>query len=137
MTTTLVLTLAAILVLLLTSAFFSGSETALTAASRSRLHHLAQRGNARARLVERLVARRERMIGAILLGNNAVNILASALATSLMIGLFGEAGVAYATIAMTAVIFIFAEVLPKTAAIRNAERTALTVAPVLRPAVSV
>ncbi|HJN21855.1 MAG: HlyC/CorC family transporter [Alphaproteobacteria bacterium] len=137
MTTTLVLTLAAILVLLLTSAFFSGSETALTAASRSRLHHLAQRGNARARLVERLVARRERMIGAILLGNNAVNILASALATSLMLGFFGEAGVAYATIAMTALIFIFAEVLPKTAAIRNAERTALAVAPVLRPAVSV
>ncbi len=137
MTTALVLTLAAILVLLLASAFFSGSETALTAASRSRLHHLAQRGNARALLVERLIARRERLIGAILLGNNAVNILASALATSLMIGIFGEAGVAYATIAMTALIFIFAEVLPKTAAIRNAERIALTVAPVLRPVVAV
>ena len=123
--------------LLLASAFFSGSETALTAASRSRLHHLAQRGNARALLVERLIARRERLIGAILLGNNAVNILASALATSLMIGIFGEAGVAYATIAMTALIFIFAEVLPKTAAIRNAERIALTVAPVLRPVVAV
>ena len=137
MTTTLVLTLAAILVLLLVSAFFSGSETALTAASRSRLHHLAQRGNVRALLVERLIARRERLIGAILLGNNAVNILASALATSLMIGIFGEAGVAYATIAMTALIFVFAEVLPKTAAIRNAERTALAVAPVLRPVVAV
>ncbi|MDP6951969.1 MAG: CNNM domain-containing protein, partial [Alphaproteobacteria bacterium] len=137
MTTTLVLTLAAILALLLASAFFSGSETALTAASRSRLHHLAQRGNAKALLVERLIARRERMIGAILLGNNAVNILASALATSLMIGVFGEAGVAYATIAMTALIFVFAEVLPKTAAIRNSERIALVVGPILRPVVAV
>ncbi len=137
MTTALVLTLAAILVLLMASAFFSGSETALTAASRSRLHHLAQRGNARALLVERLITRRERLIGAILLGNNAVNILASALATSLMIGIFGEAGVAYATIAMTVLIFVFAEVLPKTAAIRNAERTALAVAPPLRLMVAV
>ena len=136
-TSTLVLTLAAILFLLLLSAFFSGSETALIAASRSRIHHLAQRGNRRARLLESLIVRRERLIGAILLGNNVVNILASALATSMLIGVFGDAGVVYATIVMTALIFVFAEVLPKTAAIRDSDRIALKVSPVLRLLVAV
>lgn len=132
MTTTLVIGLAGILVLLLLSAFFSGSETALTAASRPRIHHLAKRGNRRAKLVDRLIGEREQLIGSILLGNNAVNILASALATSLMIGLFGEAGVVYATVGMTFLVFVFAEVLPKTYAIRHADRMALGVSPVVR-----
>ncbi len=132
MTTAVLLTLAAIVALLLLSAFFSGSETALTATSRSRLHQLAEAGDRRARLVVRLFDRREQTIGAILLGNNAVNILASALATSLMIGFFGEPGVAYATVVMTLLVFIFAEVLPKTYAIRHADRTVLDVAPGLR-----
>ena len=114
------------------SAFFSGSETALTSVSRPRLHHLERRGNRRARLVNRLIADRERLIGAILLGNNTANIFASALATSVLIGLFGEAGVAYATIGMTLLVLIFAEVLPKTYALRNADPIALTVAPVMR-----
>ncbi len=137
MTTAIVITLAAILALLLLSAFFSGAETALTAASRSRLHQLAEGGDRRARLVGRLIERREPLIGAILLGNNAVNILASALATSLAIGFFGEPGVAWATIAMTLLVFVFAEVLPKTWAIRHADRMALTLAPGVRVAVSV
>ena len=132
MTTAVLLTLAAIVALLLLSAFFSGSETALTATSRSRLHQLAEAGDRRARLVVHLFDRREQTIGAILLGNNAVNILASALATSLMIGFFGEPGVAYATVVMTLLVFVFAEVLPKTYAIRHADRTVLDVAPGLR-----
>lgn len=127
----LILVLAGILALLLLSAFFSGSETALTATSRSRMHHLAERGDKRAKLVERLIEKRERLISSILLGNNAVNILASALATSALIGLFGEAGVVYATIAMTFLVFVFAEVLPKTYAIRNADRLAVVLAPLL------
>ena len=132
MTMALLLVFGAIVLLLLLSAFFSGSETALTSVSRARLHHLERRGNRRARLVNRLIADRERLIGAILLGNNTVNIFASALATSVLIGLFGEAGVAYATIGMTLLVLIFAEVLPKTYALRNADRIALAVAPVMR-----
>ncbi len=124
--------LGAIFVLLLFSAFFSGSETALTAASRPLMHSLEQQGNARARTVNRLFQKRERLIGTILLGNNLVNILASAIATSLLIGLFGDAGVAYATAIMTLLVLLFAEVLPKTYAIQNAERSALAVAPIIR-----
>lgn len=130
------LTLASIAILLLLSAFFSGSETALTAARRSRIHQLEMAGDRRANLAARLISRRERLIGAILLGNNAVNILASALAASLMIRYVGEAGVAYATVAMTVLVVIFAEVMPKTYAIREADRMALKVAPILRPIVA-
>ncbi|MDP6352512.1 MAG: HlyC/CorC family transporter, partial [Alphaproteobacteria bacterium] len=136
MTLAELLTVAAIVLLIALSAFFSGSETALTAARRSRIHHLASEGDARAGLVARLIARRERMIGAILLGNNAVNILASTLAAGLMIGLVGEAGIAYATITMTLLVVVFAEVLPKTYAIRHADRAALAVAPILRPIIA-
>ena len=126
------ITLGAILTLLAFSAFFSGSETALTAASRPRLHNLAQSGNHRAILVNDLWHEKEHLIGAILLGNNLVNILASALATSFLIALFGEAGVVYATLGMTILVLVFAEVLPKTYALQNADRAALAVAPVLR-----
>ncbi|MBT6094195.1 MAG: DUF21 domain-containing protein, partial [Rhodospirillaceae bacterium] len=87
-------TLGAIAFLLVLSAFFSGSETALTAASKPAMHHLEQNGSHRASLVNRLRDNNERLIGAILLGNNLVNILASALATSALIELFGEAGIA-------------------------------------------
>ena len=135
MTTETAITIGAIGLLIALSGFFSGSETALTAASRPRMHHLAREGDRRARAVERLTGDRERLIGAILLGNNAVNILASALATSVLISVAGDAGVAYATIGMTLVILVFAEVLPKTYAIRDADRVALRVGPVLRPIV--
>ena len=124
--------LGAILLLLLFSAFFSGSETALTAASRARMHRLAEEGSRRARTVLALTEDRERLIGAVLLGNNLVNILASALATSLFLALFGDAGVVYATLVMTAVVLVFAEVAPKTVAITNTDRVALAVAPILR-----
>jgi len=137
MTLGLALTLAAICALLVLSAFFSGSETALTAASRARLHGLAQEGIGRARLVTKLIESRERLIGALLLGNNLVNILASALATSVFLTLFGDAGVAYATLAMTALVLVFGEVMPKTYAIANPERAALFVAPVVRVVVAV
>lgn len=133
----LILAIISIVILLFLSAFFSGSETALTAASRARLHHLALKGNQRARIVGRLGEQNDRLIGAILLGNNLVNILASALATSLLIGFFGDAGVAYATVAMTALVLIFAEIMPKTYALKNADRMALAVAPAVSVLVSV
>jgi Mg2+/Co2+ transporter CorB len=125
----LLVTTGGIVVLIVLSAAFSGSETALTAASQPRMHLLAQQGDRRAQLVNRLFADKERMIGTILLGNNLVNILASALATSLLIRLFGEAGVVYATIGMTLLVLVFGEVMPKSYAFHNADRVALKVAP--------
>ena len=126
------ITIGIILVLLICSAFFSGSETALTAASRARLHSLEQRGNRRAALVNSLRLHMERVIGAILLGNNLVNITASALATSVLIALFGETGVIYATVVMTVLVVIFGEIMPKTMAINNPDRVALAVGPLMR-----
>lgn len=129
MDTSIIFSLIAICALLFLSAFFSGSETALTAASRARIHHLSRKGSRRAVAVRRLIQHKESLIGALLLGNNLVNITASALATSVFIHLFGDAGVAYATIAMTALVLIFSEVLPKTYAISNPDRMALAVSP--------
>ena len=127
----MLITLIIIFVLLILSAFFSGSETALTAASRPLMHQLEQNGNAGAAKVNRLLDNRERLISAILLGNNLVNILASALATSIMITLAGEAGIVYATLAMTLLVLIFSEILPKTYAIRNSDKMSLSIAPAL------
>ncbi|HBR69822.1 MAG TPA: hypothetical protein DEA55_10655 [Rhodospirillaceae bacterium] len=124
--------LVTIFVLLVFSAFFSGSETAMTALSRARLHAQEKEGNKRAKLVNKIRERKDRMIGALLLGNNFVNIMASAVATSMFIRLFGESGVVYATFVMTAVVLIFSEVLPKTYALHNADRLALRVAPLVR-----
>ncbi|WP_135079313.1 HlyC/CorC family transporter [Terasakiella sp. SH-1] len=127
------LIICAIVLLILFSAFFSGSETALTAASRPLMHQLEQdEDNTRAGIVNRLLDRKERLIGAILLGNNLVNILASALATSVMIQLFGETGVVWATLIMTVVVLIFAEIMPKTFALQNANKMALGIAPVMK-----
>lgn len=126
-----IFTAGAILALLLLSGFFSGSETSLTAASRARLHRMAVDGSRRALRVRHLLEDPERLIGAILLGNNLVNILASALATSLFIRLFGDTGVVYATLAMTALVVVFAEVLPKSYAISNPDRMALAVSPAI------
>jgi Mg2+/Co2+ transporter CorB len=122
---------AAILALLLLSAFFSGAETALTAMSRATMHRLAEQGSPRARAALKLGEDSERLIGAILLGNNAVNILAASLATALFTAWFGESGVAYATLAMTALVLVFSEVLPKTYAITNPEPVAMRVAPAI------
>ena len=113
---------------LLLSAFFAGSETALTASSRARMHRLEKQGNRRAGIVNRLLDGRERLIGALLFGNNAVNIAASSLATGVLLSWFGEVGVFYATVIMTLVVVVFAEVLPKTAAFNAPDRLALVVA---------
>src|SRR3989337_2407966 len=137
MTLGLGITLGAIFGLLIFSAFFSGSETALTAASRAKMHALEEHGSRRARVVNYLLTIRERFIGAILLGNNLANIAASALAPSPFLNLFGDAGVAYATIVMTVIVVLFAEVLPKTYAILNADRMALVLAPALSFVVAV
>ena len=133
----MILTALSILGLLILSGFFSGSETALTTASRARMHQLQQEGNRNAVIVNRLRENKERLIGAILLGNNLVNILASALATSLLLTLVGEAAVPLATVIMTLLVLIFAEVLPKTYAINQSERMALGIAPTLRVVVLV
>jgi Mg2+/Co2+ transporter CorB len=125
------LTCSAILGLLLLSAFFSGSETALTAASRGKLRNQADRGSRGAATALRITDDNERLIGALLLGNNVVNILSASLATALLTRVFGESGVALATLAMTALVLVFAEVLPKTYAITNAETAAARVAPVI------
>ena len=122
-------TLLTILVLIGMSGFFSGSETALTAASRARIRQLEKDGDKRAALVSKLIADRERLIGSILLGNNLVNILASALATSLFMSLMpGPSGVATATAVMTVLVLVFAEVLPKTYAITRPDNMAMSVA---------
>jgi Mg2+/Co2+ transporter CorB len=92
------------------------------------MHQLEQDGSRRARLVNKLLEARDRLIGSLLLGNNIVNILASSLATGVLIGLFGDAGIAYATAGMTVIVVLFGEVLPKTYAIYHANRVALLVA---------
>ncbi|GLQ05625.1 HlyC/CorC family transporter [Sneathiella chinensis] len=133
----LIISLGAIIFLLILSGFFSGSETALTAASRARLHQMEQAGDKRAGIVNRLRDQHTKLIASILLGNNLVNILSSALATSLLISLFGEIGVVYATLIMTALVLIFAEVLPKTYALRRPISVARFSAPILQPAIVV
>jgi Mg2+/Co2+ transporter CorB len=137
MTSNVVVDLIIILALLMLSSFFSGSETSLTVTSRARMHELERRGNKRAAIVQQLTAMRERLMGTVLLGNNFVNIAASALATSLLLRIFGDAGVVYAIVAMTVLVLIFAEVLPKTYAIINADRVALFVAPVVKILVTI
>src|ERR1700694_5486564 len=122
------LALVVVLIWLLLSAFFSRSETALTGPSRAHMYRLEKSGSRRAAIVNRLLDARERMIGALLFGNNAANIAASSLATGVLLTWFGEVGVIYATVVMTALIVVFAEVLPKTAAFNAPARVALAVA---------
>jgi magnesium and cobalt exporter, CNNM family len=120
--------IAVVLVCVIMSAFFAASETALTAASRASMHRLEKEGSGEAALVNRLSKIRARMISALLVGNNVVNILASSLATSLLLYWFGDVGVVYATFVMAAMIIVFGEVLPKTAALIAPDRIALAVA---------
>ncbi len=118
---------AGIVVLLLLSAFFSGSETALTATSKARMLALEKERNRAAARVGVLIEDRESLIGAILLGNNLVNILASSIAAAVFLAMFGEAGVPIATLVMTALVLIFSEVMPKTYALSNPDRLAMLV----------
>ena len=115
--------------LLCCSAFFSASESALTASSRPRMHAMEKNGDKRAALVNRILRSKDRLIGAILLGNNTVNTLAAAVSTSLMIKFFGDAGVYIATILITLLLLVFGEVLPKTYALYHADFMARMVAP--------
>jgi len=123
-----IFSLVAVIVCLVASFFFSGSETALTASSRARMHALAQHGDKRAKIVNRLLAGRERLIGAVLLGNNVANIVASSLATGILLLWFGEVGILYATAIMTVIVVVFAEVMPKTVAINHPDRVSLVIA---------
>lgn len=116
-----------ILLLLVMSGFFSGSETALTAASRGKLRAQADKGSRGAQRALDITEDNERLIGSVLLGNNLVNILATSLATGIFLRAFGESGVLLATVVMTLLVLIFAEVLPKTYSIINAESVSATV----------
>jgi Mg2+/Co2+ transporter CorB len=117
------------------SAFFSGSETALTAINRATMHQLSAKGSKGARIALKLTEDNERLLGSILLGNNLVNILAASLATALFTAAFGDAGVLWATLVMTFLVLVFAEVAPKTYAITYPEKAAVRVAPVVQVAV--
>lgn len=128
----ILISMGAIFVLICLSGFFSGSETALTAVSQAKMHALELSGKKRAAIVNRILEKKEKMIGALLLGNNLVNIMASALATSMFIKLFGDAGVFYATAVMTMLVLVFAEVLPKTYAILFSDRMAMAISPIIR-----
>ena len=121
----------ALLVLILLSGFFSSSETGLMAINKYRLRHLANKGHRGAKLAQNLLRKPDRLIGLILLGNNLVNILAAAIATVIGIRLFGANGVWIASLALTVVILIFAEVAPKTVAAVNPERIAFPASYVL------
>ena len=136
-TTDLLFSVLITLVLMIFSAFFSASETALTAASRARMHQLEKDGEKRARHVNWLFANREQMVGAVLLGNTFVNIASSALVTSVLLTLFGDAGVAIAALVTTALVLIFCEVLPKTYAITNADGVALRIGRAVRIAATI
>jgi Mg2+/Co2+ transporter CorB len=117
-----------VIVCLLLSAFFSASETALTASSRAAMARLEKHGNRRAQIVNQLLASRERLLGAILFSSNAVKIAASSLATGVLLSWFGDIGVIYAIVIMTIVVVVFSEIIPKTAAFNAPDRGALLVA---------
>jgi Mg2+/Co2+ transporter CorB len=120
--------LATILICLILSAVFAGSETALMASSRATMLRLEKQGDARAGIINHLLEARERLLSALLFGNNAVNIVASSLATGILIAWFGARGTVYASVIMTLLVVVFGEVLPKTAAFNAPDRVALAVA---------
>ncbi|MDE2384925.1 MAG: HlyC/CorC family transporter [Alphaproteobacteria bacterium] len=131
------MSLGVVVLLILISAFFSGSETGLTAASRARLTEMERRGSKRAGIVLKLTETPERLIGALLLGNSLANITASAVATVALVKAFGDTGAFIASAVMTVLILIFAEVMPKTYAIAYPDRFATLVAPLVRLVVAV
>ncbi len=123
--------LALVLVFVICSAFFSGSETALTAVSRGRIYRLIMEGNRRAAQVAKLREKKQALIGTILLGNTLVNVSAGALATSIALHSFGDSSVIYVTFGLTLLLLVFGEVLPKTCAIQSPEKFAIFVAPLI------
>ncbi len=120
-----------IIFLIILSGFFSCSETALTAVSEARIHELVVQRNKNAITVEKILKKREKMISTILIGNNLVNVIASVYATSFAILYFHEAQLALITIILTIILVVFAEVIPKTFALKNADKIALNVAPII------
>ncbi|HEY0283723.1 MAG TPA: CNNM domain-containing protein, partial [Rhizomicrobium sp.] len=137
MYTSLLIPFAAIAVLMIAAAFFAGSETALTAVSHGKMHQLEKDGSRAAGAVNKLIHNRERLIGALLLGNTFMEVLASAIATSVFEVRFGPQAVAIVAVIMTLLILVFSEVLPKTLAIARTERFALAVATPVRHAVTI
>ena len=123
----------ALIFLLFFSAFFSSSETGMMAINRYRLRHLARKGHRGAKRTSGLLERPDRLIGVILIGNNFVNILASAIATIIAVRLWGDSGIAIATLGLTFVVLIFGEVTPKTMAAMHPERIAFPASMILVP----
>ncbi len=117
--------------LILCSAFFSSSETGMLSLNRYRLKHMAKEGHKGAIRVTRLLSRPDRLLGTILVGNNVVNILAASIATVLAVDIWGEAGIAIATAALTIAVLIFGEITPKTLAALRPELVAFPASRVL------
>ena len=129
---TLSVLIGSILGLIIISGFFSGSETSLTSASKPRMHELAKSGDRKAKLFTKIFKDKEILIGTILFANNLVNVLASAIATKILLEITNDEGIVYATIIMTLMILIFGELIPKTLALSNSDKFALKIAPVMR-----
>tara|TARA_Y100000590_G_scaffold204954_2_gene232449 strand:+ start:10360 stop:11619 length:1260 start_codon:yes stop_codon:yes gene_type:complete len=123
--------LLSIILLVVISGFFSGSETAITAVSKARIYSKIKQGNKKAKYVDKLLQNKEELITGLLLSNNLVNVLSSALATAFLYKIFGNSGILYATLIMTILLVIFAEVLPKTYAINRPMKSALNISPIL------
>ena len=123
--------IASIIFLLILSSIFACSETMITAISRAKINRLAQEGDTSAQKLKKLLKKREKVISAMLIGNNIVNILASVLATSIFLKMFGEAGLIYATISMTILVIIFAEIAPKTIALKATDKVASVLTPMI------
>ncbi len=128
LTTTNILYLLLLIILFILSAFFSASETALMRANRYRIRHMAEQGDHEAQRLDAILKTPDKILGTILLGNNFINILASALATAVFIAIFGERGIIYATVAMTVLLLIFSEIIPKTLAAYRANEFSRLVA---------
>ena len=124
-------------ILIILSAYFSGSETAMMRVNRFRLKHLANEGHRGARKASRLLKRPDRLLSLILIGNNFVNFTAASIATLLVIDLFGEANVAWAPVICTIIFLIFAEVAPKTIAEAYPEKISLISAYILQPLMAI
>ena len=121
-----------ILGLIILSAFFSGAETSLTSASKARMRTLAKSGKKNAQIYEKIFADKEKLICTILLANNLVNVLASAIATSILLNYFANDGIAYVTIIMTLMILVFGELIPKTIALFKADSISLFISPIFK-----
>src|SRR5260370_4175205 len=118
-----------VLLCLALSAYMSAAETAIPGASRPRMHRLAQQGNRRATLVNKLLDRKSEAVNVVLLGNSVMNILSASLTTAVLTSLFGAAGVVYATVVIGVMVVVFAEGMPKTLALLRAHRVAPLLAP--------